>query len=39
VAFQRPGVVTYAGVVFRNASATTAADEAALNRVLRTLRG
>jgi hypothetical protein len=39
VAFQRPGVATYAGVVFRNASATTAADEAALNRMLRTLRG
>ena len=28
-----------AGVVFRNASATSAADEAALNRMLRTLRG
>ena len=39
VIFQRPGVVTYAGVVFRNASATSAADEAALNRMLRTLRG
>jgi hypothetical protein len=38
-AFQRPGAVTYAGVVFRNASATSAADEAALNRMLRTLRG
>ena len=38
-AFQRPGLVTYAAVVFRNATAATAADEAALDRILRTLRG
>jgi hypothetical protein len=38
-AFQRPGAVTYVGVVFHNAGATSAADEAALNRMLRTLRG
>jgi hypothetical protein len=38
-AFQRPGRVTYAAVVFRNATAATAADEAALDRILKTLRG
>jgi hypothetical protein len=39
VVFQRPGLVTYAGVIFRHASATSPADEAALDRMLRTLRG
>jgi hypothetical protein len=36
--FQRPGVVTYTAVVFRNALATSGRDEAAVSRMLRTLR-
>lgn len=38
-AYQRPGRVTYAAVVFRNARASSAADEAAVSRMLGTLRG
>jgi hypothetical protein len=38
-ALRRPGLVTYAAVVFRNARAATAADEAALERILKSLRG
>jgi hypothetical protein len=38
-AFLRPGVVTYAVVAFRNATVTSGADEVALSRMLRTLRG
>jgi hypothetical protein len=37
-AFQRPGVVTYTVVVFRNARVTSGRDEAAVSRMLRTLR-
>jgi hypothetical protein len=37
-AFQRPGVVTFTAVVFRNAQVTSGRDEAAISRVLRTLR-
>ena len=37
-AFHRPGQVTYAAVVFRNARLTPPADERAIRRMLRTLR-
>ena len=38
-AFQRRGIVTYAAVIFRNGTVTSPADEAAVNRVLTSLRG
>jgi hypothetical protein len=37
--FMRPGVVTYAVVAFRNATATSGTDEVTLTRMLPTLRG
>jgi hypothetical protein len=37
-AFHRPGLVTYAAVVFRNARVRSAADDATLARMLRTFR-
>ena len=38
-AFQRPGRVTHAAVVFRNARLTPPADELVIRRVLRSIRG